>query len=83
MCRQLVAISAAYLGDLITAGTTATLDTPATLTFGRLLFAESRGTERAVELLADCGMSLAEALGRVGVGQSVDLRVAGCSGPPP
>lgn len=62
MYRRLVATSAAYLGDLIPAETTAALDTPVTLPFGRFRCADSQGIGRVVKLLADSGKSLAEAL---------------------
>ncbi len=68
VCSRLVAISAAYLGDLIAADTTAELDIPVTPTFGRLRGAGSLGIGLDVDWLVDSSMSPADALERVGAG---------------
>lgn len=68
VCRRLVAISAANLGDLIAAETTVELDIPVTPTFGRLRGAGSLGIGLDVDWLVDSSMSPADPLERVGAG---------------
>ena len=61
--RRFVAITAAYLAEVLAAEASAKFETPVNLSFERL-----RGTDRAVKALVDGGATYEDAIAQAGLG---------------